>query len=324
VLALSSIGAVVAAIRQAREVSCSAFRLRPAGPLFDALSAAAAAGASVRVRLAGAGFGTAGVPGEGGAGEAAAANRAAVDALRARGADAALAGAGGPPLHLKAVIADGTLYLDDRNWPGDGRDTILATSDPADLAAIRSALAGASAEPGAAASAETLATVKGRALELEAETIAGVLGSPGDRVDCESESFGPGRVCAALRRRAEAGAHVRLLVASRELGAREVRALRGLAAAGVEIRLGERAEKLALAGGRGWVGSANATSASPATLDWGYATGSPSLLAALGERFDEDWPAGHPLDATAMPARRGRGCDRPGVLAGRCLLPRSR
>lgn len=251
-----------------------------------------------------AGFGTAGVPGEGGAGEAAAANRAAVDALRARGADAALAGAGGPPLHLKAVIADGTLYLDDRNWPGDGRDTILATSDPADLAAIRTALAAASAEmdappsagePSAAGAAsnagEALATVKGRALELEAETIAGVLGSPGDRVDCESESFGPGRVCAALRCRAEAGAHVRLLVAAREIGAVEVRALRGLEAAGVEIRLGGRAEKLALAGARGWAGSANATSASPATLDWGYATGSPGLLAALRERFEEDWAA---------------------------------
>jgi hypothetical protein len=319
-LALSSSGAVLAAIRQAREVSLSAFRLRPAGPLFDALAAAAASGAAVRVRLAGPGFGAAG--GSPGAGEAAAANQAAAAALRARGVEAALSGAGEPPLHMKALIADGTLFLDDRNWPGDGRDTILATSDPADIAAVRSALAGVASEgqppsragvpssgeprpaPGPAEEAGALATAKGRALELEAGTIAGVPEDPaasGDRVECESESFGPGRICAALRRRAEAGAQVRLLVGAGKIGAGEVLALRGLAAAGAEIRFGERAEKLALAGGRGWVGSANATSASPATLDWGYTTGSPALLAALRDRFDEGWSAGHPFETSLGP-----------------------
>ena len=291
-LALSSSGAVLAAIRQAREVSCSAFRLRPAGALFDALGAAAASGAAVRVRLAGPGFGSS-RPGEAAAEAANAANRAAVDALRALGADAAVAGPSGPQLHMKALIADGTLFLDDRNWPGDGRDTILATTDPAELSVVRSALAGVSAE--SAADGEALATVKSRALDLEAETIAGDPCVAGDRVDCESESFGPGRVCAALRSRAEAGAHVRLLVGAGEIGAGELRALRRLEAAGAEIRLGERAEKLALAGGRGWVGSANATSASPAMIDWGYAARSPDLLGALRDRFEEGWSAGRPL-----------------------------
>ncbi len=287
-LALSSMDAVLAAIRQAREVSCSAYRLRP-GSLFDALGAAAAAGARVQVRLGGP------LPGR----DAPAGNGEAVKGLLALGADAALASPGGEALHLKAVIADGTLFLDDRNWPGQGRDTILATNDPNDLAAVRSALAGGPPSLGAGGSG--LATLKGRALELEAETIAA--GAPGDRVDCESESFGPGPVCAALRRRAESGTRVRLLVGARDLGAREVRALRGLAAAGAEVRLGDGGEKLALAGDRAWVGSANATSASPATLDWGYATSAAGLVGALRARFEEGWSAGRPIAAAAAGSR---------------------
>jgi hypothetical protein len=253
------------------------------------------------VRLAGPGFGS---PGPGG--EAAdAANQAAVDALRARGVDAAFVEPSGPPLHMKALIADGTLFLDDRNWPSDGRETILATDDPGAVAAVRSALAGEPPGTGGAAGPGEFATVKRRALALEARTLAAGSGDPpggarADRVECESESFGPGEVCDALRRRAEAGAHVRLLVASRELGTPEVRALRGLLAAGVEVRLGERSEKIALAGGRAWVGSANATAAAPAMLDWGYATSAPDVVAALGVRFEEGWSVGRPFDAAAL------------------------
>jgi hypothetical protein len=250
--------------------------------LLDALGAAACTGARVQVRLGGPGPGREAPPGNG----------EAVEALRSLGADAALASPGGESLHLKAVIADGTLFLDDRNWPGEGRDTILATDDPSDLAAVRSALAGEPSNAGSAGAG--LATVKARALELEADTIAR---APGDRVDCESESFGPGRVCGALRRRAASGARVRLLVAARDLGAGEWRALRGLEAAGAQVRLGDRGEKLALAGDRAWVGSANATSASPATLDWGYATSAARLVGALQARFEEGWSAGRPLDA---------------------------
>jgi phosphatidylserine/phosphatidylglycerophosphate/cardiolipin synthase-like enzyme len=276
-LALSSTGAVLGAIRQARVVSCSAYRLRP-GPLLEALGAAAAAGAAVRVRLGGSGFGA--------ERRGLAENLAAVEALRARGVDAALSPPGTPPLHLKAVIADGALFLDDRNWPAGGGDTILATGDPADVAAVRSALEG---EP---ASACELATAKGPALALEAQTIARSLG---DAVACESESFGASSVSAALLRRAEAGTHVRLLVGDRRVGEREARVLRALQAAGAEVRFGARGEKLALGGDRGWVGSANATSASPATLDWGYAATDPELLSRLRARFEEDWSAGDPL-----------------------------
>ncbi len=284
-LALSSQEAVLASIAQAREVSCSAYILR-SGPMLEALDEAAASGARVRVRLGGGGLGA----GDG----VIAANRAAVEELRARGADAVLSAPDEPPLHLKAVIADGTLFLDDRNWPGDGCDTILATSDPGDLAAVRAALAGESPRSGALAASEggALATSKGAALALEAETIAG---APGDGVACESESFGGGRVCAALLERAEAGGHVRLLVGARPLGAREARSLRALQAAGVEIRLGERGEKLALAGDRAWVGSANATGGSPGTLDWGYATSAAGLVEPLRARFEAGWSAGRPF-----------------------------
>jgi hypothetical protein len=209
---------------------------------------------------------------------------------------------------MKALIADGTLFLDDRNWPGDGRDTILATDDPGAVAAVRSALAG---EPPGPGGPRGFATVKRRALALEAWTLAAGAGDPtggarADRVECESESFGPGGVCDALRHRAEAGAHVRLLVASRELNAPEVRALRGLQAAGADVRLGDRSEKIALAGGRAWVGSANATAAAPATLDWGYATSAPDLVATLKVRFEESWSAGRPFDAAALPDAAAR------------------
>jgi hypothetical protein len=223
---------------------------------------------------------------------------------------------------MKAVIADGKLFLDDRNWPADGHDTILTTTDPADLAAVRSALdslastrgststagstssggsasvgglgSGGPAASGVSANAGVLATVKGLALELEVETIAAAATDSVEGVDCESESCGAGRVCAALRGRAEAGEHVRLLVAAHKVCASEARTLRDLQAAGVEVRLGQRGEKLAIAGDRAWVGSANATSASPATLDWGYATGEPGLVDPLRARFEEDWSAGRP------------------------------
>jgi hypothetical protein len=211
---------------------------------------------------------------------------------------------------MKAVIADGKLFLDDRNWPADGRDTILTTTDPADLAAVRSALEslaspGGSVSAGGAADAGVLATIKGRALDLEVATIAAAATDGVDGVDCESESFGAGRVSAELLRLAEAGEHVRLLVAARRVCASEARTLCDLQAAGVEVRLGQRGEKLAIAGGQAWVGSANATSASPATLDWGYATAEPGIVAPLRARFEEEWSAGRPLDVLSAPPPSG-------------------
>jgi hypothetical protein len=290
--ALSSADAVVAAIRQGREISCAAYILRP-GRVLEALEAAASGGARVRVRLDGVSLGD-------DRGRLAC-NQAAVAALRSNGADAALSDPGGPPLHLKAVVADGTLFLDDRNWPGDGGDTILATSDEEEVAAVRSALAGGPPSAG------PLATGKGKALALEAALIAA---GPGDAIECESESFGPGRICAALRRRAEAGAHVRLVVAARDLrggeGARERSALRDLQAAGVAIRLGGGGEKLALAGERAWVGSANATGGMPETIDWGLETSAPGLVAALHDRFERDWSAGRPFGGAAGEGAGGR------------------
>lgn len=288
-LALSSQEAVLASIAQAREVSCSAFILRP-GRLLNALESAAAGGAEVRVRLDGFTFGD-----ERGR---LAANQAAVDELRTYGADAALGDPAGPPLHLKSVVADGKLFLDDRNWPGGGRDTILALDGRDEIEAVGSTLAGVPAQTA------DLATVKGSALALEASTIAA---GAGDAVECESESFGSGSVCAALRLRAEGGAHVRLLV-DRKVNGAERRALRTLAGAGVEVRVGGSAEKIALAGDRAWIGSANATSAAPGTLDWGLRTADGAIVGALRGRFEEEWAAGRPFalgsdNAAAVPSR---------------------
>jgi phosphatidylserine/phosphatidylglycerophosphate/cardiolipin synthase-like enzyme len=289
VLAVSSTDALVAAMGRARSVEFSAYVLRP-GRLFDALCAAAERGAAVHVSLEGAPY--AGRPRE--RDELARGNARAVAQLRARGAGADLNAEASRPLHLKAAVVDDALYLDDRNWPDDGADTILTTSDGDDVAVVRAALAGKPASDG------HLATVKGAALALEARTIAR---APGDRIDCESESFSRSSVYGALLARARSGTHVRLLVAERDLeGGRNVRALgalRALQAAGVEVRVGAADEKLCVAGDAAWLGSANASGGLPATRDWGMRTRVPDVVAAAEARFERHWsdPASRPLAA---------------------------
>jgi phosphatidylserine/phosphatidylglycerophosphate/cardiolipin synthase-like enzyme len=291
VLAVSSTGALVAAVDRARSVEFSAYVLRP-GRLFDALCSAADRGAAVHVSLEGAPY--AGRPHE--RDELARENARAVARLRAHGAAAELNDDACRPLHLKAAVVDDALYLDDRNWPDDGADTILTTRDEDDVAVVRSALAGQPASDG------HLATVKGAALALEARTIAR---SPSDRIDCESESFSRSSVYGALLARARSGAHVRLLVAERDLeGGRNVRALgalRALQGAGVDVRVGAADEKLCVAGDAAWIGSANASGGRPATRDWGMRTRVPAVVAAAEARFERHWG-----DAASRPLGTGR------------------
>jgi phosphatidylserine/phosphatidylglycerophosphate/cardiolipin synthase-like enzyme len=280
---LSSTGDLVAAIRAARSVTLLSYTLAP-GRVLDALRQAAAAGARVRVRLEGYVYKDDGSIGS--------VNRAAIAALRKAGADAsfvhATQDAKDAMLHAKAAVVDDALYLDDRNWPDDGADTILRDDFPCDAAMVRDAVRGREDEPNA-----FFAIAKRAALASEARLLASA--GRGDDVIVESESFGSGnRVYAQVDRLALAGAHVRLLVNARDLhgASKEQAALARLRHDGVEVRVTDSDEKFATVNGkRGWVGSANATVAfdHPDQLDWGVRTDTLEVLAHLGRTFNERW-----------------------------------
>ncbi|GAC1307871.1 MAG: hypothetical protein NVSMB21_12410 [Vulcanimicrobiaceae bacterium] len=290
-ITLRSQADVLAAIERATSIELSAYVLAPHGAMVGALVAAAERGAHVAVTLDGAPY-----LGPGSSPADAIAN-AAADLLRARGVEVRASAATDPPVHLKAAIADGRAFLDDRNWPATGRDTVVETDDPGALDAIRRAIGGR------ARSTPDLALEKAAALELEAATIL----AAGDRVDVASESFGASVVADALCERARAGASVRLEVDGHALACdrsgREHRALARLAAAGVAVRAVGAAEKYAVAGSRLWVGSANATSADGAMLDWGVRSDDARLAASLAASFERAWASGTPVAAAQSPKR---------------------
>lgn len=234
---LSSTGELVSALARARDISLIAYTL-PAGRVLDGLAQAARAGAHVRVRLEGYVYKDDGTVGK--------ANRAAVDALRQAGADAALVHtdqhAGDAMLHLKAATVDGALFLDDRNWPDDGGDTILRDDFAPDAAMVDDAVLGREDAANA-----FFSVVKRASLASEARLIDEARRN--DDVVVESESFGgSNRVYASLDRAARAGAHVRLLVNSRALSgnANERGALARLTKDGVAVRVSDGAEKFAV------------------------------------------------------------------------------
>jgi hypothetical protein len=298
-IALAPLGRFVQSITTARTVALTAYTLRP-GPVLDALTGAARRGAAVTVRLEG-------HPLDDPAQTLHADNAAAVAALTAAGATAGVTGSGDPVLHLKAAVVDGIAWLDDRNWAGGPHEHLVRDTDRDDVAAVASAVGGGSGRDG------RLATTKARALRLEADVIDRA-GPAALRV--ESESFGNGVVYDRLLARARAGLPTRLIVAGREFAEpanRNERAVvHHLARLGVDIRLGDPAtgdlaEKLAVAGGDAWIGSANATYARGrfgAQRDWGLATRAPEIGAELRAAFDANWARARPLprpDATANP-----------------------
>jgi len=272
------------ALESARTVDLTASLLaRGKKGVLAALETAAERGARVRVRLESEPYDPSG------SGARARANASMVAEMREHGVDAGLAqGDPAAPLHLKAAIVDGRLFLDDRNWLADGRDTIVTTRDAGDAAAVRAAMRGERGKPAG------IAIRKREALALEADTIRR---SGSGEVAVESESFGSGVVADALLERAKAGEAVRLLVSSRDIhGEREARVLERLRAAGAQVRVesGGRDEKLCVAGERAWVGSANATTGFPDTVDWGARTGSASMVGVLRSTFERNWAAARP------------------------------
>lgn len=273
----------VAALKRASAVELSAYVLEPSAPVVRALEAAGDRGASVSVVLEGAPF-----AGRTPADDLPAQNQRVAADLRSHGVHVTLTPPDGLPVHMKAALVDGTAYLDDRNWPADQGDTIIATSDRDDLRTVGAALRGVPAADG------HLGTEKRQALRFEAAAIAG---GTGDRVDVESESFGYSAVSKALVRRAQTGAHVRLLVAKREFdeaGSTERASLRRLERAGVDVRVVANDEKLCVAGDRAWIGSANATWSPGQMLDWGMATRNTELLGGIAAAFERNWKASIP------------------------------
>jgi hypothetical protein len=292
-MTLSSTAALVCAFANARDVSLIAYTL-PVGRVLDGLTAAAKAGAHVCVRLEGYIY-----KDDGGV---TAANTAAIAQLRAAGADAALVHpdqhAPDAMLHCKAALVDGKLFLDDRNWPDDGADTIVCDDFARDAAIVHDAVGGREDAP-----TPFFAVAKREALASEARLLNEA--HDGDDVIVESESFGANnRVYNSLDALGRAGAHVRLLVSARDMrgNPNERGALEKLSADGVNVRVVDADEKLAVVNGsRGWLGSANATAAfdHPDQLDWGARTDAPSILAHLRQTFDARWQGAATL-ATAL------------------------
>jgi phosphatidylserine/phosphatidylglycerophosphate/cardiolipin synthase-like enzyme len=285
-IALSSTREFLAALRTARNVTLTAYTLGE-GRVFDALAQAAARGAAVHVFLEGS------VDRDG-----VAVNDRAAARLRQTGADVHLVNANATAyaatLHCKAALVDGALFLDDRNWPSDGGDTIIRDDDTRDARLLRDALAGRVDKP-----TSSFAVTKRAALDAQAEVLSQA--RSGTDVIVESESFGgANRAYGAIERAARAGARVRLLVNRQDLhaSASERRALERLVAAGVDVRSCDGEEKFAVVNGsNGWLGSANASAAfeQPDQLDWGMRTNAPEVIAHVRRAFEKRWTHAKPF-----------------------------
>lgn len=273
-IALSSTGEVLAAMTRARAVAVEAYTLH--GAVLRATADAARRGARVTVRLA--------APPRDGrlAGE----NARVAAELRRAGAAVALQ----QDLHAKEIRLDGDLYLDGKNW--NRGDVVLRDSDPHD--------------------ATPVAATKRDALAAEAQLLRGA--RPGDAVVVESESFGCcNGVYGALRALGRAGAAPRLIVNERDLDGndRERRAIAGLVRDGVRVRVGNDSEKLAAAGNRAWLGSANATVAVKKwdSIDWGLRTADAKIAGTVRRRLEADWQAARDVRTSAPKVRQGAGGD---------------
>jgi hypothetical protein len=254
---LSSTPEVLVALARAQEIDLQGYTL--GRTIVHALEAAASHGAHVVVELEGR-------PHNDPNGGLARENRQLVRRLRSAGVDARLA----DPVHAKTIRADGTLYLDDKNW--NMPDLVLRDDDPTD--------------------AKSIPMTKSGALKEEGRLLRAARADDG--VIVASESFGRGNsVYSALAALAGSQAHPRLIVCERELrgNARERDTLLQLARAGVRVRVCNDTEKLALAGDRAWIGSANATIAFGRSNlpDWGLRSSDPTIVQAVRDRIESEW-----------------------------------
>ncbi len=267
-LALSSTAEALSALGRARQVDIAAYTLPR--PVVLALEAAARRGAAVTVKLAGR-------PYKDPKGRLTAENRKLAKELSRAGARVAL----DPMVHAKVLTADGTLYLDEKNWRSG--DLVLCDGDAAEAAQIP--------------------MVKHEALAQEARLIDGARRS--GRVIVESESFGCcNAVYGEIRKAARTGGAPRLLVAKRDLSgnARERQIIEALVRDGVAVRVCDDSEKLAAAGNAAWLGSANATIAAPGSdsTDWGLCTTNSQIVATVRARLEAQWQTAKPFRASRI------------------------
>lgn len=262
-LALSSTGEVIARLASAKEVAVEAYTLRR--PMLEALEAAARRGAHVTVRLEARPYHDAGR-------HLGRMNAHAVRALKAAGVDAHVA----DPIHAKVIRLDGSLYVDEKNW--NATDIVLRDDDAAEAASIPMDKSGA--------------------LAAEANLLADARASDG--VIVESESFGAGNVAYdSLKALALAGAKPRLLVSRDDLrgSGRERAVLDGLVRHGVRVRVCPDSAKLAVAGDRAWLGSANATYTGKGWQmpDWGLCTRKREIVDCVRARLEAEWNSAREL-----------------------------
>lgn len=255
-LELSSTDAAIASIESAKQVLVEAYTLH--GPVLRALEDAARRGARVDVELERAPF-------DDTKRHLAVENARIAAELRRAGANARLE----DPIHAKTISVDGTLFLDEKNWHED--DIVLRDDDAA-----------------------SIPVTKRDALDREARLLYPARGCDG--VIVESESFGTGNVTyLALKALGLAGAAPRLLVSERDLrgSSRERAALEQLVRDGVRVRTCKDSAKLAVAGNRAWLGSANATYAEGkwAMPDWGLCTDDAAIARTVRQRLEREWAA---------------------------------
>lgn len=263
---LSSTSEALAALARGRAIAIEAYTLH--GPVLRAAERAAQRGARVLVCLEGA-------PENDKDDRLKNENRRLAAELRSFGARVKLE----HPLHAKEIRVDGELYLDGKNWHDD--DVVLRDDD-------------------AAADVPAISESKSAALAAEGDLLREA--SPADDVIVESESFGCcNPVYAALQRLACAGAAPRLLVSAADLhrGNHEWNALERLASDGVRVRVCDDSEKLAAAGDRAWLGSANASCAFGIydMIDWGLTTNDAAIARTARARLEATWRTARPMSS---------------------------
>jgi hypothetical protein len=192
--------------------------------------------------------------------------------------------------HIKAIIADGTLYLSDVNFSARN-GMVIADTNALHLAAVQQSIN--TGTP--AAYVQGLAIRKNDALAVEANVMSDGIKA----LVFQSESFGAGtKTYDALVDAARSHRPVRVIVARREYDASpgEQRALAQLASAGVQIHISPLAnEKIAVSDRAAWLGSANSTRGVSDQIEWGMVLTSPSAMAILLTQFESNWNNSTPL-----------------------------
>jgi len=288
--ALADLTEVVAAIRSSRMVTLSAYTLSPRSRVTRALVAAATAGRSIHLVLTGTGMAGAVRDNQALAESLCAATggtpaRARTDARLVPICTGALRiDLTRFPLHMKAVVADGAVYVSDRNWTASRRSLILRVPASARITVERAIL-------GSPSTAGALTTRKADSLASEAALLSR---QRSHVVLLESESFGRGPIATHLGARARAGDDVTLVVARMEYERNDAeRALVAeLVAAGVHAYVATSDEKIAVDGDAAWLGSSNATAGVPDQVDWGFTAINATLARTLAQHVRDDAAAG--------------------------------